>query len=54
VVIRACDVDENSPASFRKPIAQGHAKQHMGELNEFTDKITKTGEKEHGRDFFKL
>jgi hypothetical protein len=28
-------VDENSPARFRKPIALGHAKQEMGELDEF-------------------
>jgi hypothetical protein len=54
VVIKACDVDENSPACFRKPIAQGHAKFQMGELDKFMDMITKTGEKEHGRDFFKL
>jgi hypothetical protein len=54
VVIRACDVDENSPACFRKPIAQGHAKKQIRELDEFMDMITKIGEKEHGRDFFKL
>jgi hypothetical protein len=26
----------------------------MGELDDFMDMITKTGEKEHGRNFFKL
>jgi hypothetical protein len=45
-------VDENSLACFRKPIAQGHAKYEMGELDEFMDMITKTGEKEHSGDFF--
>jgi hypothetical protein len=54
VVIRACDLNENRPACLRKPMAQGHAKKQMGELNEFMDMITKTGEKEHGRDSFKL
>jgi hypothetical protein len=47
-------VDENSPACFTKPIAQGHAKKRMGELDKFMDMITKTGEKERGRGFFKL
>jgi hypothetical protein len=43
VVIRACDVDENSPACFRKPITQGHAKKQIGELDEFVGIITKPG-----------
>ena len=48
MLIRACDVDGNSLACFRKPIAQGHAKY---QVNKLMYMITKTGENEHDRDF---